>query len=837
MSKCTAIGIDPYDKEYGAGYEAGIGSCYSPFERVNRSRQHYLDAPFRVDTQRGMLVTEAYQKYANYPQIIKVAKAFAHVLENIDIHIYDDELVVGEIAAPFKGAAVFPEFSYGWIKNEMETCPFDKRPRDTYVMDESCTADFAKMTEYWPGKTLADAMDVTMTYDEKKGTHLGKGIYMLSLYYQAGIGHLCADYEMLMANGFGKIRENIIAKRAEVQADSLGDCEKREFYDAALITVDAAINFSKRYAKLAAEMAEKETDEKRKAELERISANCTQVADGPARDFWEAMQLWHMATDLIMVESNGHSISYGRMDQWLYPYYKKTLDEGILTKEFMQEILELAYIQTGSATKLKPMSKLYAAGLVFGGESLTVGGVDKRGQDATNDLTFMMIDASVHTRLIAPWLCVRLHANTPHELKVKVANVIRAGFGHPKVYNDEAAIPAALAKGRTLEEARDYAVVGCVEIDTPGKEYGWHDAAYFNMAKVLELAINDGRCINCSDKCPMYANCGGAGKKLGISTGSLADFKTYDELWNAFDAQLHYWVDQMVSGINIMDQIHQELKPLPYLSLLFPNCIKTGKDVARGGAEYNHTGPQGNGVGTTVDGLSALKQLIFEEHKVTGAEYLDALKKNWEGHEALYALVNSAKVHHWCNDDDFADEIAQDVYNAYCGYVNGRPNARGGTFAPGVYSVSTNTGLGLLMGASADGRKAGEAISDNLSGVHTEAGCHEVNGPTAVANSVTKLDHSRAGNGTLLNWKFSPECLSGDVGLENLINLIDVYFGKKGMHSQFNIISADMMRDAQVHPENYQDLLVRVAGFSAYFVQISKALQEDIIARTELSFE
>ena len=836
MSKCTAQGYDAYDQYYGVGYEVGHTE-YSPFPRVNRARKAFLDTPFLLDTQRGTLVTEAYKAYESYPQQLKVAKAFEHIVNSVDIHIYPDELIVGESAAPFKAAGMYPEFSYNWIKSEMETCPPDKRPRDTYVMKEGAYEEIAKMTEYWPGKTIADLMDATMTYDEKKGSHLGKGLYMLSLYYQAGIGHLVADYAMLMAKGFGGIRDTIQEKLDNLGEGSYEECEEREFYNAELVCVNAAISFTKRYAKLAEEMAAEEQDEKRRSELLRIAANCAQVAEGPARDFWEALQLWYIATEMILIESNGHSVSYGRMDQWLYPYYKASLESGAQTKEFMQELLEMAYIKTGGNTKLKPMSKIYNAGLAFAGECLTVGGVDVRGHDATNDLTFMMIDASVHTRLITPWLCVRMHANTPRELKVKIAQAIRAGFGHPKVYNDEAAIVAALAKGRTLEEARDYAVVGCVEIDTPGKEYGWHDAAYFNLAKVLELAINDGRCINCGEQCPMYSHCGGIGNKLGPSTGSLADFKSYDELWDSFDKQLKYWVDQMVSGLNVMDVAHQKMKPLPYLSLLYPNCIEVGRDIARGGANYNHTGPQGNGLGTTIDGLAALKQLVFDEKRVSGADYLTALRNNWEGAEPLYALVNSDKVHHWANDDDYADEIAQKVFNTYCQYVENRPNARGGTFTPGVYSVSANIGLGGIMGASADGRKAGEAVSDNLSGVHTLQGCHETNGPTAIANSVTKLDHSRATNGTLLNWKFSPTCVSGDTGLENIINLLDVYFSKKGMHSQFNIISADTMRDAMVHPENYKDLLVRVAGFSAYFVELSKPLQLDIIGRTELSFE
>ncbi len=823
MGRTAARGTTPFDKSFGLGYQVGHGD-YSPYKRVNSLRDYFFAQEFHIDSQRGELVTKAYQKYKAAPQVIKVARALENVLTNVNIKIYPGELIVGEIAAPYKYAPVYPEFSYDWVVDEMRNAHFDKRVHDMYYMDRETEEKLFSLEGFWQGKTVKDAIDSMLSPDEKKGSNLGKGLFLLNLYHYAGVGHFVADYEKLLTVGYGGLKREVEGKMADLDTTKAEDIEKRSFYEALLISLNASSTFIKRYATLARQMAEVEVDEIRKQELLQIGENCDQIAEGVPRDIWEAIQLFHFATTIILIESNGHSVSYGRMDQYLYPFYKKDIDSGRFTKEQIQELIELLYIKCATNCKLRDAMTIIAnAGRGWGGESLTVGGVDKDGRDATNDLTYMMLDASAHTRII-PWLCVRWHANTPEELKIKTVEIIRAGFGHPKIFNDEIAIPAALAKGRSLQEARNYAVVGCVEIDTPGYEYGWHDAAYFSLAKVLELAINDGRCIACAEYCPRWSICGSLGLKLGPSTGSLSNFTSFDQVLESYEKQLKYWIDLMVSGIEVMDICHQKLKPLPYLSLIMNDCIDKGIDVSAGGARFNHTGPQAAGIGNVADGLSIIKQLIFEEKKVKGEEILQALQDNWEGHDALYALVNSDKMHHYGNDDDYADDMAKFAFDTYCAYVETKTNSRGGTYTPGVYTVSANVAFGLLQWASVDGRKAGEAISDNM-------------GPTAIANSVTKLDHSRATNGTLLNWKFTPEAVSGLTGRDNLINLIEVYFLQGGMHSQFNIISSAMMRDALENPHLYKDMLVRVAGYSALFVELSYPLQIDLINRTELSFE
>ncbi len=472
----------------------------------------------------------------------------------------------------------------------------------------------------------------------------------------------------------------------------------------------------------------------------------------------------------------------------------------------------------------------------LGGPSLTIGGQTPEGEDATNELSFMCVDAMAHVRLNAPWLTSRWHANSPREWWIKVTKVAKMGLGMPSFFNDEIIIPSMVNRGRTIEDSRDYGALGCVEPNSEGREYGWHDAAFFNMNKVLELAINNGKCTGCSAACPMYDQCVGAGETLGLQTGSLADFSSFDEVREAYDKQMKYWVDRLVMAECAMDVAHQTRKPLPYLSLLVEDCIDKGKDVTAGGARYNFIGPQGVGVSNVADGLSAIKKLVFEDKKISGADLLDALEKNWEGYEPIYALINSAKVPHYGNDDEEVDDLARWGAKCYCKHLERRPTPHGGEFQAGLYPVSANVPFGAITQASPDGRKAGEPVADGVSPVHTSRGSHDVSGPTAVVKSVSALDHGIASNGTLLNMKFSPSTLAGETGDENFIGMMKVYFQRKGMHNQINVISRSVLEDAMDHPEKYKGLIVRVAGYSAFFTELDPSVQRDILERTELEF-
>lgn len=836
IAKMAKYGVEPYDKEWGVGI-SGMEENPSPYPRINRIKKRFFSTPDTVDHERACLVTEIYEKYPSEPQILKCAKAMDNVLRNVSIKIYPDELIVGEMGAPARSSPIFPEFSYNWIIDEMQNYPFEERSNDVTTMSEETKKKLFELEEFWKGNTVEEQVMDMLSEDDKKGSNVGRSIYWLNLYLYAGVGHVGARYERIFSEGFGGIKKRIEEKLAGFNPQTPDEIRQWEFWQAELIVINGAIEFVKRYARLAQEMAEKETDSVRKKELQQIASVCGWVSENPARTFWDALQLWHIATNLILVESNGHSVSYGRFDQILYPYYQQSIKDGV-SKEFMTELTECAFYKIFELNKLRDrFTILINANAFMGGPCITIGGVDMEGHDATNELSYMFLDAHAHTRTPVPWMAVRLHQNTPWEFKVKVANTIKIGTGQPKVYNDEGAIPAALNAGRTLQDARDYQVCGCVEIDATGREYGWHDASYFSCAQVFELAINNGRCFGCGSRCPRWSVCGSLGKRVGIETGSLSTFKSFDEVLDAYDKQMKYWVERMIAGVNAMDISHQRLKPLPILSLFVDDCINRGIDVTAGGAIYNFSGPQGCGLGTVADGMAVIKQLVFDEKKVAGDELRKAVEANWEGYEPLYALVNSNKVHHYGNDDDYADELAIFAAETYCKYVEKGVNARGGKFIPGVYSVSANVGFGLNQWASPDGRKAFEPISDCIGAVHNAAGSHDVTGPTAMAKSAGKIDHVRCGNGTLLNWKFTPTALAGEAGRDNLINLIDTYFSYKGLHSQFAVVSKETLLAAQANPEQYKGLLVRVAGYSAYFVELSKELQGDIIGRTEYSFD
>ncbi len=818
-----ACGTEPFDKVYGVGVSA-LGENFSPYEKINKLLKNLHDTPYTVDDQRAVLVTEAYKLYKADPQIIKVAKALKYILTNVDIQINDEEILVGGNGAPLKSNPVFPEFSYAWVADEVKNFPLHLREYCPYApQTEKQIENLISIADFWKDSTIDDYSCARLTKEEIMASQMGYGLFVNTIILRAGVGHTSPNYRRLLTLGYRGLKEEIEAELAKLDRKNPEDLSKIYYYQASLITIEAAEIYFKRYAALAREQAETAAPERAK-ELLTIAETCEWVSTEPPRNFREAIQLFLLGTCIIVCEANGQSISYGRFDQFMYPFYEKDIAAGV-SKEEIQTLIEACFIKLTGMQKFRDKNAVrQASGRGLGGDCMTVGGIDRRGKDATNDLTFLVLEARNHTRLISPWMAVRMHKNTPYELKVMVANSIRIGTGEPKIFNDEVAVQAGLGKGYSLEDARDYTVVGCVEIDAAGFEYGCHDATYFNISRALELAINDGKWLHDD-------------VQMGIHTGYLKDMKTFNEVLEAFDKQVEYLTGLMISSINTIEQVHKEFKPLPYLSLLIQDCIANGKDVTAGGAKYNHSGPQCLALGTAADSLATIKQLVFDEKSLTAEELIDALKKNWEGYEPLYRLVNSEKVHHYGNDDDYADDLAKFVFDTYCKHVEHKPNVRGGDFAPGVYSVAGNVPHGMVQWASADGRQAYEPCSDCIGAVHTHVASHDVKGPTAMLNSVAKLDHERAGNGTLLNWKFSPAAVSGETGLENFMALMDMIIEKKLMHSQFNVITKEQLLAAQADPEKYKHLLVRVAGYSAYFVDLGKDLQRDIIERTELSFD
>lgn len=823
MKNTPARGTENFDKIYSLGYQVNHED-WSPYPRVNYLREKFLSRTYDIDVERLRLVTEAYRNNETAPRKLQCAYAFENILKNSTIYIYEKDLILGEIAAPAKASPIYPEFSVSWISDEILNSPFEERSNDQfYIRNEAERNEILELCKYWKGKSANELITERLDEEQKLGSHMGEKIFQTNNYHFAGIGHFAIDYNKLMTLGY----DGTIAQANEYFAKlSKKDPEygsKRDYYQATIIMLKASKEYILRYAKLAKEYAEKEIDPKRKQELESMSVNCEVIAGGTPKTFWQALQLFNFATTLIQIEGNGHSISYGRMDQWLFPFYDADMKNGTLTKEFALELIEVQYVKMNNPTKLKDKGTVKVRnGRGFGGESLTIGGIKKDGSDATNDLTMLMLEASAHTRMMNPWVCVRMHENSPYELKIKTIECIRAGYGHPKLFNDGPAIKAMLSKNVTLEEARDYCVVGCVEPSLAGKEFGWLDAGYVNTAKMMEMVLNGGITLD--------------GKKLGPNTGSLETYKDFEEVLESVDKQFEFWTDQLCSCLNITDEVHREVKPTPYASAFFEGCIESGKDITEGGVKYNGTAPQGAGIATCADSLSTIKKLMFDDKTHTGSELLKAVKDNWEGHEKIYALVNSSKVPHYGNDDDYADELFKYMFECYCKHIKGRKNPRGGEFSPGIYTVNANVGMGLYTNASLDGRKNEEPISDNMGPVHTAGGSHDLFGPTALVNSVSKVDHSLASNGTLLNLRFPEDTVAGIEGRDILLNFVEEYISKQGMHIQFNIMSAETMKAAQKNPKDYKDMLVRVAGYSAYFVELGKPLQDDLIQRTELRF-
>jgi len=700
-------------------------------------------------------------------------------------------LLVGDSAAPPKSCPIYPEFSYEWIIKELNELPMRERPHNRYDYSDETESALLGLANYW-------RMLGRMTPEEMKGDFMGIMLYSTSLYHVGGVGHLVPDFERVLKHGYQGLRQEVQNRLDALIGDDPDSEEKRVFYRAQLITLNAASDYIRRYAELARQKALTAGAERR-GELLLIAQNCDWIADNPPCTFWQAFQLVHFAWSLIQIESNGHSVSLGRLDQILYPYFLKDLENDTTSLEFMQQVIECHSVLNASFMKLRDWITTQAnSGRGLGTTTVTLSGIGPDGKDATNELSSMFIDMIAHTRLGNPWIAVRLHENTPDWFSQKVAKAMRMGTGEPKIFSDTVIIPTMIKHGIDPKDARNYVIVGCVELSVPGREYGWHDSAYFSIARVMEMALNDGYAIGHEEQ-----------GRLGPATGRLEDFSSFQQL---------------------------QKKPLPYLSLMVEGCTEQGRDINTGASRYNYTGAQAVGVGTVADSLSVIRQLVFEEKKVSASDLMEAIKSNWEGFSALYYLVNSDKVHQYGNDDDYADELARYCTDVYCEAVEGRPNPRGGSYQPGVYTVSANVPFGMVQAATPDGRKAHEPLSDCIGPVHTSLGSHDRKGPTAVINSAAKLNQQRMSNGTLLNLRFCPGSVSGESGVRNLVSLARAYF-RRGMHMQLNVVGRELLEDAYKHPQKYRGLMVRVAGYSAHWADLSDELRRDIMSRTELSFD
>lgn len=813
-----------------------------------------------IESARAKLITESYKATEGQPTITRRAEAFAHILRNIPIIIRDNELIVGSSTIAPRGCQTFPEFSYQWLEDELDTV--ETRSADPFYIAEETKQELREVHKYWKGKTSSELATSYMAPEAIKA--IEHNIFTPGNYFYNGVGHVTVKYEEVLAIGYKGIIDKAQAELDRCQVGDGNYVKKSHFLKAVILSCQAVIEYAERYAELASQMAAECTDPVRKQELLQISQNCSRVPANGATSFYEACQSFWFVQQLLQVESSGHSISPGRFDQYMYPYYKADLDKGIITRESAQELLDCIWVKLNDLNKVRDAASAegFAGYSLF--QNLIVGGQDKDGNDVTNDLSVMCILASMHVHLPMPSLSIRVWNGSPHELLIKAAELTRTGIGLPAYYNDEVIIPALLNRGLTLADAREYNIIGCVEPQKAGKTDGWHDAAFFNMCRPLELVFSNGM-----DK----------GELVGIQTGDVTKMTTFEEFYDAYKKQMEYCISLLVNADNAIDVAHAERVPLPFESCMVDDCISRGLSVQEGGAIYNFTGPQGFGIANMADSLYAIRKLVYEDKKVSMEEYKEALAWNYDKGldkqsvkdisemilkgmqdggmnvtedtaKAVLTTVMRLKpteeqlrrfteIHHmidevpkYGNAIDDVDYFARDVAYTYTRPMQKYHNPRGGQYQAGLYPVSANVPLGGQTGATPDGRYAHTPVAD---GVSPSAG-KDVKGPTAAATSVSRLDHFIVSNGTLFNQKFHPSALAGREGLEKFVSLIQTFFDQKGMHMQFNVVDRETLLDAQKHPEKYSHLVVRVAGYSALFTTLSRSLQDDIIRRTEQGF-
>lgn len=758
--------------------------------RTQRLKDRLFANPREISLERALLYTASHKQTEGEPVMIRRAKATAWILDHVQISIRDDELIAGNRTIKPRAGIMSPEMDPYWLLKELDQFP--TRPQDRFNISEEDKRIYREeLFPYWENRSMKDFINAQMT-DEVKNA-VSTQIFSVNQ-TDKGQGHIIIDYPRLLENGLAALVTEIKAVRQQHPQNS--------FYQAVLILLEASQRHILRYAALADEMAADCADEQRRKELETIANISRHNAVHCPEDFWQACQLFWYMNIILQYESNASSISLGRFDQYMLPYYQASLNRG-QDPQFLQELLESLWVKCNDIVLLRSTSSArYFAGFPTGYTAL-LGGLTETGRSAVNILSFLSLDAYQNVRLPQPNLGVRVNELIDRPFLRKTAETIRLGTGIPQIFNDEVVIPAFLNRGVSLEDARDYSVVGCVELSIPGRTYGLHDIAMFNLLKVMEIVM--------------------------LENESNPDI-TWDGLINQIRDKIRYYIKLMVEGSNICDIGHRDWAPVPLLSSFIEDCVQHGQDITAGGARYNFSGVQGIGIANLSDSLHALKGMVFEQKRLSFAELIAVLKANFqtpEGEKIRARLIN--RFEKYGNDIDEVDNISADLLRFYCKEVEQYQNPRGGQFTPGSYTVSAHVPLGSVVGATPDGRLAGEQLADG--GLSPMLG-QDVQGPTAVLKSVSKLDNFLLSNGTLLNVKFTPATLAGDSGLNKLADFLQAFTRLRLQHIQFNVVNADTLREAQQRPQDFAGLVVRVAGYSAFFVELSQEIQDDIIRRT-----
>lgn len=758
--------------------------------RIERLKAAMFANPREISLERALLYTVSHQQTEGEPTILRRAKATAHILDHVEISIRADELIAGNRTVKPRAGIVSPEMDPYWLLKELEQFP--TRPQDRFeISNEDKQIYREQLFPYWEKRSMKDFINEQMT-DEVK-TAVKTQIFSINQ-TDKGQGHIIIDYPRLLKNGLGQLVGEMRSLTAQHPDNA--------FYQAALLLLEASQRHILRYSALAQEMSFACSDALRREELANIAEISRTIATERPRGFYQACQLFWYMNIILQYESNASSLSLGRFDQYMLPFYQTSLQQGE-EPQFLQEILESLWIKCNDIVLLRSTSSArYFAGFPTG-YTILLGGLTETGRSAVNPLSFLCLDAYQNTQLPQPNLGVRVNELIDRPFLLKTAETIRIGTGIPQIFNDEVVVPAFLNRGVSLEDARDYSVVGCVELSIPGKTYGLHDIAMFNLLKVMEIVLleNEGN-----------ANL------------------SYDDLLEQIRHKICHYVKLMAQGSNICDIGHRDWAPVPLLSSFISDCLHNGKDITEGGARYNFSGVQGIGIANLSDSLHALKGIVFDQQRLSFDELIATLKANFatpEGEQIRARLIN--RFEKYGNDIDVVDNISADLLRFYCKEVETYRNPRGGQFTPGSYTVSAHVPLGAVVGATPDGRYAGEQLADG--GLSPMLG-QDAQGPTAVLKSVSKLDNYLLSNGTLLNVKFTPSTLEGQSGLNKLADFLGAFTKLKLQHIQFNVVNAETLRAAQAKPQDYAGLVVRVAGYSAFFVELSKEIQDDIIRRT-----
>lgn len=782
------------------------------FPRIERLLERYWKCTPEVDIERAKIYTESYKETEGENVLLRRAKAFKEYCEQREIHIPEDQLIVGGAAKHPRGGVVDPIFHCEWLSAELDT--ISTRKQDPYkISEEDKKILKEEVFPYWKGKSVSEHW-IKQIPPYVRELAVKTGIIDVEIKTQSAAGETAPYWEMLLEKGLGQIKSEAREAIAALDESDPEDFARITFFQASLLTLEGMSGYMKRLGDLASETA-KDAKGERKQELETIAQNCYDLAEKKPATFWQGLQFVYFILLGCLMEGNGPSYSPGRVDQYLYELYDGDITRGALTVEKALELIETFYIKAAETTWfLSENAAMYFAGYQpF--HSLIVGGIDKRGKDATNELSYLFLTAKMDIRLHGPSVCARVHQQSPENFILHVAKLARLGTGFPAIYNDEAAIKMMLLSGGTMEEARNYQLVGCVEPFITGKMAKWSDGGHYNFASAMEFVLTNGRSMLNDNRL------------LGLQTGN-PEKMTFEEVKQAVKEQLRYMIRAISICANVNEKVCAELTPYPFVSTLLDGTYRTGKDLTAGGVKYT-IGPAliGTGIADLVNSLSAIKKHVYDDKSVTMHELIEAIRHNFEGYEDMRLMLQNTTPMYG-NDIEEVDQMAGEMTDFAYDVISKCKSWRGPHFISGLYPVSSHVPHGLVVGALPYGRLAGKALADGCS----PDGGTDHDGPTAVLKSVSKINHEVHTSGTLLNMRLDPASVEGELGLRRISQIIHTFIDLNIYHIQFNVVNSEVLRCAQENPEDYKSLIVRVAGYSAYFTELCKEMQDDIIHRT-----